>query len=76
MSGTATQAAPTSAPSGMQRIPLPLESYQYVSKPLNHKVLLNFYAEQAHRMTAAPPRHSWQRPALSSSPTWFLAPAR
>jgi hypothetical protein len=31
----------------MRRIPLPLESYQYVSKPLTHKALLNFFAEQA-----------------------------
>jgi hypothetical protein len=32
---------------GMQRIPLPLESYEYLSPPLTQKRLLNFYAEQA-----------------------------
>ena len=39
----------------MQRIPLPLESYQHASPPLQHKRLLNLYAEQepADSRTAA-----------------------
>jgi hypothetical protein len=45
MSGSATQAAP--APSGMQRIPFPLESYQHPSLPLTAKRLLNLMAEKA-----------------------------
>jgi hypothetical protein len=40
----ALQAAP--APSGMQRIPLPVESYQHVSPPLSSERLLNYYVEQ------------------------------
>ena len=42
MSGTATQAAPT----GMQRIPLTLDSYQHQSIPLTSRLLLNMFAEQ------------------------------
>jgi hypothetical protein len=41
-----TVAAAPAPAGGMQRIPLPLESYQHASPPLNHKRLLNLYAEQ------------------------------
>jgi hypothetical protein len=40
MSGTAQP-----APSGLRRIPFPLESYQHPSPPLSAKRLLNYYAE-------------------------------
>jgi hypothetical protein len=43
MSGSAPQAAP----GGMQRIPLPLESYQHPSLPLVAKRLVNMMVEQA-----------------------------
>lgn len=45
MSGAATQQQPAPA-TGMQRIPLPLESYQHQSLPLTAKRLLNMMAEQ------------------------------
>ena len=32
---------------GMKRIPLPLESYEYLSPPLTQKRLLNMFAEAA-----------------------------
>jgi hypothetical protein len=44
MSATQQAAAPQT---GMRRIPFPLESYQHQSPPLQHKRLLNWYAEQA-----------------------------
>lgn len=45
MSQTTTQAAaPT--PTGMQRIPFPVESYQHTSPPLSSERLLNYYVEQ------------------------------
>ena len=44
MSSTTSQQA---APTGMQRIPLPLESYEHASLPLDSQRLLNVYAEQA-----------------------------
>ena len=43
MSGT----APSPAPSGMQRIPFPTESYQHPSLPLTAKRLLNLMLEKA-----------------------------
>lgn len=43
------QQAPTAgaqeAPRGMRRIPIPLESYQHSSAPINQKRLVNMYAE-------------------------------
>ena len=47
MSGTATQAAPTTTVGGTQRIPLTMESYQHPSIPLSSKLLLNMFIEQA-----------------------------
>ena len=32
---------------GLQRIPLPTESYQHASKPLSSKLLINLHAEAA-----------------------------
>lgn len=60
MSATAAQAAPA-APTGMQRIPLPLESYEHASLPLDSQRLLNVYAEQA-------PDDARSRTPLMSSP--------
>lgn len=57
MSDTLTALQTALAPkTGMRRIPFPLESYQHQSPPLQHKRLLNWYAEQAaddSRTTAA-----------------------
>jgi hypothetical protein len=47
MSDAPAAAAPPQQRGGMRRIPLPLESYEYLSQPLTQKRLLNFYAEAA-----------------------------
>jgi hypothetical protein len=48
----------------MRRIPLPLESYEYLSGPLTNKRLLNFFAEQA-------PQDSRTAAALVAAPGLF-----
>lgn len=47
MSGSANTVQAAPAPSGMRRIPIPVESYQHPSVPLASQRLLNVYVEQA-----------------------------
>ena len=68
MSDTQQPAAPP--PRGMRRIPIPLESYEYFSPPLNSKRLMNFLAEAAPdaRTAAALVATPGLLPALRSAP--------
>jgi hypothetical protein len=72
MSGTAAQAlqAALAPKTGMQRIPLTLDSYQHQSVPLSSRLLLNMHAEQA-----PPPGQGMARVDALLLPTPGLVPA-